>query len=83
MYLEYGGGSAFAQKKARHAFPLKDCVRKLRKASGLGTPEGMAQVSCIYEFECVLWPHFYHNSNMNLTHRSKSTSTQPAFYAKR
>lgn len=36
-------------------FILKECARNPRKSNGLRTLEGMAQESCIYELEYVLW----------------------------
>jgi hypothetical protein len=36
-------------------FILKDCARNPQKANGLRTLEGMAQETCIYELEYVLW----------------------------
>jgi hypothetical protein len=52
--LDMAVAARLRKRRLDMLFLLKDCARKPRKANGLGPLEGMAQESCIYEFECVL-----------------------------
>jgi hypothetical protein len=53
--LDMAEEARMRKRRVDMLFLLKDCARDPRKANGLRTLDGMAQQSCIYELEYVMW----------------------------